>query len=306
MRWSSTGRSPDIEDRRGQGGGFGFGGRAVPIGLGGVAVLFVLSLLTGQNFLSLLDSSGDVSAPAANTPAPATSPSEERLVNFVSFVLDDSQNTWQQMLGARYQHARLVLFRDAVDSACGMAQSATGPFYCPEDHKVYIDLGFYDELKQRFGADGDFAQAYVLTHEIGHHVQSLLGIEARARQLQQANPREANAISVRLELQADCYAGIWGHSTEQRNILEQGDVDEALKAAAAIGDDRIQRMSGSRVAPDRFTHGSSAQRVDWFKRGLSSGQLGACDTFASSAAERYGTPAVLTMFELGTSPVELP
>jgi predicted metalloprotease len=278
MRWTSRGRSADIEDRRGSG---GFGMRRVaPIGLGGLVILFALSLLTGQNFLSFLDTGGGGTAfDTAPTAPGTTSPADEQMIDFVSFVLDDAQNTWQQILGPRYTHARLVLFRDAVQSACGMAESATGPFYCPADERVYIDLGFYDELRQQFGAGGDFAQAYVLTHEIGHHVQKLLGTEAAVRQAQEADPSRVNDLSVRLELQADCYAGIWGHSTAQRNILEQGDVEEGLNAAAAIGDDRIQRMSGSRVAPERFTHGSSAQRVEWFKRGMETGAVEACNTF---------------------------
>jgi predicted metalloprotease len=277
MRWTSRGRSADIEDRRG--GGFGMR-RVAPIGLGGVVILFALSLLTGQNFLSFLDTGGGGTTFETTPATPnATSPADEPMVDFVSFVLDDAQNTWQQILGPRYTHAKLVLFRDAVQSACGMAESATGPFYCPADERVYIDLGFYDELRQQFGASGDFAQAYVLTHEIGHHVQKLLGTEAAVRQAQEADPSRVNDLSVRLELQADCYAGIWGHSTAQRHILEQGDVEEGLNAAAAIGDDRIQRMSGSSVAPERFTHGSSAQRVEWFKRGLETGNVNACNTF---------------------------
>lgn len=210
---------------------------------------------------------------------------EKPLVQFVSFVLDDAQNEWKQILpseaGVQYRDAKLVLFRDAVNSACGSAQSASGPFYCPSDQKVYIDLGFYDELKNRFGASGDFAQAYVLTHEIGHHVQNLLGIEDKVRQAQRANPGAANDLSVRLELQADCLAGVWGHSTAQRNILEQGDVEKALNAAAAIGDDRIQRMSGRGISPDSFTHGSSQQRVQWFQAGFNSGHLSDCNTFAN-------------------------
>jgi predicted metalloprotease len=203
-------------------------------------------------------------------------------VQFVTFVLNDAQNTWSQILpqqGVPYRHAKLVLFRDAYDSACGMAQSATGPFYCPEDEKVYIDLGFYDELKQRFGAPGEFAEAYVLAHEIGHHVQKLLGIEARMRAAQQQNPGAANQLSVALELQADCFAGVWGHSTEQRNLLDPGDVDSGLKAAAAVGDDRIQRMSRGTVNPETFTHGSSAQRMQWFQRGFQDGSISACNTF---------------------------
>jgi predicted metalloprotease len=241
-------------------------------------LLFILSLLTGQDFLSFLDT-GDGGAPVSNTPPAASSPAEDRLVQFVSFVLDDSQNTWTNLLGSRYEHAKLVLFRDATESACGLGQTATGPFYCPGDRKVYIDLGFYEELQRRFGAGGDFAQAYVLAHEIGHHVQTLTGTEPRIRELQRANPARVNDLSVRMELQADCYAGIWGHSTAERNLLEQGDVEEALNAAAAIGDDRIQRMGGGRVAPERFTHGSSAQRVQWFRRGLDTGRPESCDTF---------------------------
>jgi predicted metalloprotease len=286
MRWSSRGRSTDIEDRRGEGAGFGGGGlgRIAPIGLGGLAVLVVLSLVTGQNFLSVLDEGGgDPNAPStttATTPRPS-SPEEERMVDFVSFVLDDAQQTWESILGSRYHHAKLVLFTDAVQSACGMAESATGPFYCPGDEKVYIDLGFYQELKDRFGAPGEFAQAYVLAHEIGHHVQKLTGIEEQVRRAQESNPSQVNALSVAMELQADCYAGVWGHSTSQRNILEQGDVESGLNAAAAIGDDRIQRMAGARVAPERFTHGSSADRVSWFRRGLESGDVQSCNTFAS-------------------------
>jgi predicted metalloprotease len=245
-------------------------------------VLFVLSLVTGQDFLSVLDTGGgidDSANPAPAGPPAAASPAEERLVDFVSFVLDDAQATWAGILGPRYEHARLVLFRDATDSACGFAQSATGPFYCPGDHRVYIDLGFYDELRQRFGASGEFAEAYVLTHEIGHHVQMLLGTDAQVRRAQEANPGRVNDLSVRLELQADCYAGIWGHSTRERNIVDNADVEDGLNAAAAIGDDRIQRASGARVAPERFTHGSSAQRVSWFKRGLDTGTLEVCNTF---------------------------
>ena len=172
-----------------------------------------------------------------------------------------------------------MLFRDAVDSQCGMGQSAMGPFYCPPDQRVYIDLSFLDELKRRFGAPGDFAQAYVITHEIGHHVQNLLGIERQVRAQQQRNPGAANDLSVRMELQADCFAGVWGHSTGQRQILEQGDLEEGLNAAAAIGDDRLQRESSGRVSPESFTHGSSAQRVEWFRRGLSDGKIESCNTF---------------------------
>jgi predicted metalloprotease len=205
---------------------------------------------------------------------------QERLKSFVSYVLDDAQSTWSQVLpryGAQYRPAKLVLFRDAIQSACGFAQSATGPFYCPADEKVYIDLGFYQDLQDRFGAPGDFAQAYVLAHEIGHHVQNLLGTEAEVRRGRSSRPELANQLSVRLELQADCYAGVWAHAA--RDSLEQGDVEEGLGAAAAVGDDRLQRMGGGTVAPEAFTHGSSADRVKWFRAGMEAGRPDACDTF---------------------------
>ena len=204
-------------------------------------------------------------------------------VQFVSFVLDDVQKNWDSTLPAQqrvsYRHARLVLYRNSYPSACGQASTATGPFYCPGDEKVYLDLGFFNELKQRFGAPGEFAQAYVIAHEIGHHVQKLLGIEMKVRRLQQEEPREANPLSVRLELQADCLAGVWANSTEQRNLVNQGDVSAAMRAAAAVGDDRLQRMGQGYVNSESFTHGTSAQRVQWFRRGLDSGQFSACNTF---------------------------
>jgi predicted metalloprotease len=204
-------------------------------------------------------------------------------VLFVSFVLDDVQKSWDRTLPAQshvpYRHAKLVLYRNSFPSACGRAKSATGPFYCPGDEKVYLDLGFFTELKRRLGAPGDFAQAYVIAHEIGHHAQKLLGIETRVRRLRQQEPREANPLSVRLELQADCYAGIWAHSTEQRKIVNQSDVAAAMRAAAAVGDDRLQRMGQGYANPESFTHGTSAERVQWFRRGLDTGQISACDTF---------------------------
>jgi uncharacterized protein len=280
MRWKPGGVSDDIEDRRsssGPGGGLPIRG---PLGCAVVLVLLVLSLLTGRNFLSLLGPPDDGRA-TVPTSAPARSSAEDdRRVAFVSFVLDDAQATWAQILGTRYEHTKLVLFRDGIRSACGLADAAAGPFYCPGDHKVYIDLGFFDELRERFGAPGEFAQAYVLAHEIGHHVQSLIGIDERVRALESRSPGRANALSVRLELQADCLAGIWGHSTAQRDILERGDVESGLAAAAAVGDDRIQRMATGRVFPEKFTHGSSEQRVSWFKRGLATGDIKSCDTFA--------------------------
>jgi predicted metalloprotease len=207
---------------------------------------------------------------------------EQPEVQFVTFVLNDTQKTWQEILpaeGVPYRHAKLVLFRNATFSGCGRAQAATGPFYCPVDEKVYIDLAFYDELKQRFGAPGQFAQAYVLAHEMGHHVQKLLGIEGKVHDLEEQNPGSANTLSVKLELQADCLAGVWAHSTEERKLLESGDVESALGAASAVGDDHIQNMTRGRVSPETFTHGSSAQRMDWFKRGMSQGTVAACNTF---------------------------
>ena len=286
MRWTPGGVSDNIEDRRGSS-GMGFGGGGIRLGLGGFILVAILSLVFKTNFFSLLGGGGggvaSVGQPGTTQSRPLNDPNEQREVQFVSFVLDDAQNTWKQVLpkyGAQYRDAKLVLFRDAVNSGCGAAQSATGPFYCPADQKVYIDLGFYNELKQRFGADGDFAQAYVLAHEIGHHVQNLLGIDGKVRQMQRARPELANQLSVRLELQADCLAGIWGHSTDQRNILEAGDVNKAITAASAIGDDRLQRMAGRSVNPDSFTHGSSADRVKWFQTGFNSGDVAVCNTFA--------------------------
>ena len=247
---------------------------------GGLMILVILSLVFGRDFVSLAGDAGVApGAETAATPPAETTPEEERLVSFVGFVLDDAQNTWRKLAGGQYRDAKLVLFRDAVQSACGFAESATGPFYCPADEKVYIDLGFYEELQRRFGAPGDFAQAYVLAHEIGHHVQNLLGTEAEVREARTRRADLANELSVRLELQADCYAGVWAHSTAQRELLESGDVEEGLGAAAAVGDDRLQRMGGGRVVPESFTHGTSEQRQEWFRRGLESGRPESCDTF---------------------------
>jgi predicted metalloprotease len=251
----------------------------IPLGIGGLLLIGALSLLTGENFFALLPSE---SGPAAPDAPLSTTPEEERMVDFVSFVLDDNQSTWTGLLPNRYQEARLVLFRDQVQSACGFGQAASGPFYCPGDAQVYLDLSFFEELSRRFGAPGDFAQAYVIAHEIGHHVQNLTGVEPRVRQLQRSDPSSANELSVRMELQADCYAGVWGASAAGRGLLELGDTEEGLTAAAAIGDDRLQQMSSGRVHPESFTHGSSEQRVEWFRRGLESGDPAACDTFGVS------------------------
>lgn len=284
MRWTPGGRSGDLEDDRdasGGGGGFNLGG--MHIGIGGFLILLVLSLVFKRDFLSLVTGGGGGVPTENSQPDTARDQREEPLVQFVSFVLDDTQKTWTQILGQKnlpYRHAKLVLFRDSIDSACGTAQSATGPFYCPNDEKVYIDLGFYDELKQRFGAPGEFAEAYVLAHEIGHHVQKLTGIEPKVHSAQERDPRSAKQLSVRLELQADCFAGVWGHSTSQRNLLEPGEAQQGLNAAAAVGDDRLQRMSTGHVNPDSFTHGSSQQRMEWFQKGYSTGDMNACNTFA--------------------------
>jgi predicted metalloprotease len=285
MKWTSGDRS-NIEDARGSSGGMGM--RAGGLGLGGLLLVLVLSWATGIDFLSLIGGDGTGVPPSANVPSSAppssTSPAEEKAVDMVDAVMEDAQTTWQQILGNRYQPTTAVLFRDAYQSGCGFAQAATGPFYCPADHKVYLDLGFFRELQERFGAPGDFARAYVIAHELGHHVQSLLGTDAQVRRAQSARPDQQNALSVALELQADCFAGVWGRHAAQgsgsrRVTIEPGDVEAGLKAAAAIGDDRIQRMQTGHVAPDRFTHGSSEQRVTWFRRGLETGDPNACNTF---------------------------
>jgi predicted metalloprotease len=256
------------------------------IGCGTLLVLIVLSVIFKQDFLSLLGPALVTEETGAGAPAGedfVTTPEEEQLVDFMSFVLDDLQDTWRGILGADYRDARMVLFRDGIRSACGGASASTGPFYCPADGKVYLDLSFFDELHRRFGASGDFAQAYVIAHEVGHHVQTLLGLEQKVRTLQGQNPDAANELSVRMELQADCLAGVWGHSTGQRGLLESGDIEEGLAAAGAIGDDRIQRQTQGYVAPESFTHGSSQQRVGWFRRGLSTGDPNDCDTFTNES-----------------------
>jgi len=287
MRWTPGGRSKDVEDLRGQTGGGGGGmmlGRGM--GIGGAVIALILSLVFGVN---IFDSGGGSPAPQQTAPGdvqqPAASrtPEEEKRFQFVNFVVDDVQQTWDQLLpkvdGQQYRHAKLALFRDAVNTGCGQAPAEVGPFYCPVDQKVYLDLSFFDELAQRFGAPGDFAQAYVIAHELGHHVQHLLGIEQRVREMQESRPGAANQLSVALELQADCFAGVWGNSTSQRKLLEQGDIEEGLGAASSVGDDRLQAQATGSIRPDKFTHGSSAQRSQWFRRGLESGDPNSCDTF---------------------------
>ena len=289
MRWTPGNESSDIEDRRGDSGGGGIGG--IHLGIGGTVIVLVLSLIFHRDLFTLLGdgggaptttASGDASAPPGSE-----TPEEHKEVQFVSFVLDDAQQTWTAILpkeGLTYHDAKLVLFRDGVQSGCGQAETAMGPFYCPLDEKVYIDLGFYDELRDKFGAPGEFAQAYVLAHELGHHVQHIEGIDEQMRRTEKRHPDQANALSVKLELQADCYAGVWGHSTQQRNLLDPGDIQSGLQAAASVGDDRLQKMSTGHVSPESFTHGTSAQRESWFKRGFDSGDPKDCDTFSSNAA----------------------
>jgi len=284
MRWSAGDRG-NIEDMRGRSGG---GGGMIPLGIGGFIVVALLSMFTGVNFFDMLG--GGSSSPSSSTVgtsgATTGSPTEERLVDMVDAVARDAQEMWAQKLGSRYEPTKVVLFRDSIQSTCGYAGAATGPFYCPGDRKVYLDLGFFDELARRFGAPGDFAQAYVLAHEIGHHIQTLTGTEGQMRQMQRSDPGSTNALSVRLELQADCYAGVWGHEASRAGRaaaggveLDPGDMEEALRAAAAIGDDRLQKLGTGRVMPEKFTHGSSEQRVTWFKRGFDSGDPQACNTF---------------------------
>jgi predicted metalloprotease len=282
MRWTPGDRG-NIEDYRGRS---GMGMRAGGLGIGGLLLLLILSWATGVDFLSLLGGGGAPVESVGTSGAVASTPEEEKLVDFVGAVMDDTQETWGQLLGSRYQPTKARVFRDAVQSACGFAESASGPFYCPGDHRVYLDVGFFDELRTRFGASGDFAEAYVVAHEVGHHVQSILGIDSQMRQLQAQNPSARNDLSVKLELQADCFAGVWAHATNKsgradRGLmeLESGDLEEGLRAAAAIGDDRIQRMSTGHVFPEKFTHGSSEQRATWLRRGFESGTPNACDTF---------------------------
>ncbi len=262
-------------------GGGGFRGGGMKLGVGGMLVLIVLSYVFQTDLVTPITGGSGVGAPMPTAEqAPLNDPAEERMVQFVSVVLDSAQATWARQM-SRYRPARLVLFRDATPTACGTGQSASGPFYCPGDEKVYIDLSFFDQLHRQFGAPGDFAQAYVIAHEIGHHVQNVLGTEQQVRRLQQENPRAKNALSVAMELQADCYAGVWAHDAARARMLEPGDLEEGLGAAAAVGDDRLQQMAGGRVQRESFTHGSSADRQQWFRRGFEQGDPGACDTFAA-------------------------
>ena len=288
MKWEGERQSDNIEDRRDQAsgvGGFGLGGRS--IGVGSVVIALVAGAVFGVNPLTILSllSGGapPTTRPAAQAPR-AHSPEEERMKAFVATVLADTEDVWTEQFrahGRAYRDPRLVLFRGATATSCGQGESAMGPFYCPADEKVYIDLGFYDILRTRLGAPGDFAQAYVIAHEVGHHVQKLLGVSDKVEAARNgAGKVKSNALSVRLELQADCYAGIWAHDAQRvKNIVEPGDIDEALNAASQIGDDTLQRHERGTVVPESFTHGTSEQRVRWFRQGYDSGDVAHCDTF---------------------------
>jgi len=280
VRWRNRRTSRNVEDRRGQRMRPGVAGGGI-----GAIVVVLLALYFGVDprpFLQLMQTGG----PSSSQPAPElqADPQNDPLAEFVSVVLADTEETWHSLfrqIGRQYEEPRLVLFTGMTQSACGLGQAAMGPFYCPADKQVYIDLSFYRDMRDRFQAPGDFAQAYVIAHEVGHHVQNLLGISGQVQKLRQSvSAKEGNELSVRLELQADCLSGVWAHQADRlRGVLEQGDVEEGLNAASAIGDDRLQKQSRGRVSPDSFTHGSSAQRVRWFKSGLASGDMDSCDTF---------------------------
>ena len=292
MKWEGNRESDNVEDRRSNGGGgFGGGGGLLggrSIGIGTIVVALVGGWMFGINpltILSMLSGGGAPTAQVQQGPAQRP-PADDRMAAFVSTVLADTEDVWKDVFtkgGATYQEPRLVLFRGTTQTACGQGQAAMGPFYCPGDQKVYIDLGFYETLKNQLGAPGDFAQAYVIAHEVGHHVQNLLGISSKMEQMRgRVSKVEYNALSVKLELQADCFAGVWAHHAQSaRQILEQGDVEEAMNAAARIGDDALQRSGGGAVVPDSFTHGTSAQRQRWFDTGLKNGNVKTCDTFGA-------------------------
>ncbi|HEX8601276.1 MAG TPA: neutral zinc metallopeptidase [Pseudoduganella sp.] len=286
MRWDGNRESDNVEDRRGDGGGggggFGFGGGSLSIG--GVVIALILSFVFGINPLTLLGGMSGGGTPQQATQQTQQAPANDTETRFMRTVLADTEDTWSALFsaqGARYQAPKLVLFSDRTATGCGTGQSATGPFYCPADSRVYIDLDFYRLMKDRFHVSGEFAQAYVIAHEVGHHVQHLLGVSDQVHEAQQkTSEAQANALSVQLELQADCYAGVWAfHANKSRQILEQGDVEAALSAATAIGDDALQRQAQGHVVPDSFTHGTSAQRTRWFRTGLESGEVAKCDTF---------------------------
>lgn len=288
MKWEGNRESDNIEDRRGSG-GIGFGGRS--IGIGTVLIALVASYFFGIDpgtVLSMLDGGGAPAQMQRQGPQPGQqAPADDQMTHFVATVLADTEDTWSELFrasGANYVRPKLVLFSGSTPTACGTGETASGPFYCPGDQKVYIDLSFYRLMQQRFKVSGDFAEAYVIAHEVGHHVQNLMGIMGKVdAKRRSASPAQANALSVRLELQADCFAGVWAfHANQARHILQAGDVEEALNAATAIGDDVLQKQAQGYVVPDSFTHGTSVQRVRWFKRGIDSGQIGACNTLNTS------------------------
>ena len=289
MKWEGNRESDNVEDRRASGGGGGrggIGGRG--IGIGTIAIALAASFFFGINpmtVLNILSGGGAPEAQVSQGPAQRP-PADDRMAKFVGTVLADTEDVWKDIFtkgGSAYKEPKLVLFRGATQTACGAGEAAMGPFYCPGDQKVYIDLGFYQTLKERLGAPGDFAQAYVIAHEVGHHVQNLLGISGKMDQMRgKVSQTEFNALSVRLELQADCFAGVWAHHAQKsRQILENGDVEEAMNAAAKIGDDALQKGGGGRVVPESFTHGTSAQRARWFNNGLQNGSVKGCDTFSA-------------------------
>jgi uncharacterized protein len=279
MKWQGRAGSTNVEDRRGMRMGLPLGG-----GIGGIVLLLLYSALTGQNPIDIV---GSV-APTEEV-APTGAPANDEQAQFIAVVLKSTEDVWTQVFsehGARYEPPVLVLFTGATQSACGVGQSAMGPFYCPRDRKVYLDLSFFQELSERFGAPGDFARAYVVAHEVGHHVQTLTGVSDRVAAAREEGGRgDSNALSVRQELQADCYAGVWGHYAARQDLLEPGDAEEGLRAAAAIGDDRLQQQSQGRVSPESFTHGSSAQRVEWLRRGMENGRIESCDTFSAQSRQ---------------------
>ncbi len=282
MRWKDGRRSSNVEDRR----GVRLSGKAKGGGLG-LLILVLVGLFFGIDPSFILQLGGGLSGPSVQQSQYAPTEAENELADFVSVVLADTEDTWTTLFnqaGGRYEEPNLVLFTGSVKSACGFAQAAMGPFYCPADRKVYIDLSFYHDLKTKMGAPGDFAQAYVVAHEIGHHVQNLLGLSDKVHSMRnRVSPADFNKLSVRLELQADCFAGLWAnHADRTRHILERGDVEEALNAASMIGDDRLQKQAGGYVTPDSFTHGTSEQRVRWFRNGLQSGRVETCDTFSAA------------------------
>ncbi len=274
MRLDDQDRS-NVEDRRGR----SLGGAGMRLGLGGTLVLLVLSMVFKTDLFALLG--GDAAAPGAGgSPSPARQAEEQELERVAVGAFNDVQEVWSSRLDG-YEPAKLVLFWDATQSGCGYAEAQVGPFYCPADQRVYIDLGFYRELAQRFGAPGEFAQAYVIAHEVGHHLQTLLGVERKVRAAQQRDPAQRNALSVRMELQADCFAGAWGKAADARDLLDPGEIDQGLAAAAAVGDDRIQKAATGRVSPESFTHGTAEQRARWFRKGYESGDLATCDSFSA-------------------------